>query len=138
MDNLENIELVKDHLYANLPMYMIPNVLPVDCIPLTLQGKIDHTSLRQRIVPATKPPKPASTETEMIMLELLTKIFNKPIESVHLNFFEIGGHSLTATSLISAIRDKIVGQFNLADVFRETSFEALANHIDNILQVSDL
>jgi acyl carrier protein len=99
---------LRQHIKESLPDYMVPSAfITLDALPLTTSGKLDR-----RALPAPEnlrvelnetfvaPRNPAERELSDIWRELL-KVERV---SVHDNFFDLGGHSLLLTRLVSRIR----------------------------------
>jgi acyl carrier protein len=54
----------------------------------------------------------------------------------HDNFFNMGGHCLLATQLITHIRDKFKVELPLRKVFEFTTLSELANYLDTCIWVN--
>ncbi|MEC0600841.1 amino acid adenylation domain-containing protein, partial [Bacillus spizizenii] len=99
---------VKEKLAKTLPAYMIPSfVTRMQELPLTPNGKIDRKALPEpelnKVSDFQYEAPRNETENQLVSIwkEILGK--NNPI-SINENFFEMGGHSLTAAFTISRIR----------------------------------
>ncbi|EPM60020.1 pyoverdine sidechain peptide synthetase III, L-Thr-L-Ser component [Pseudomonas syringae pv. actinidiae ICMP 19071] len=98
-------ELLKAHLKASLPDYMVPtHFIVLDSMPLTANGKLDRRALpapdatqlqRQYVAP--------STEQEQQMAAIWADVLKVQRVGLTDDFFELGGHSLLATQLIARI-----------------------------------
>ncbi len=132
-----SISNIRQFLGETLPDFMIPSqFIFLEQIPLTPNGKVDRSGLsrtsqinmsreRDVILP--------STSTEEALLEIWTEVLDKLIISVDDNFFEIGGHSLAATKIISRIRNAFDIEFPLKKVFENPNIRELANEIEEII-----
>jgi amino acid adenylation domain-containing protein len=127
---IDNAELRK-FLHARLPDYMIPNILvPLETMPLTPNGKIDHRALSQLSVTGQR----ATTETylaprDTLELQLTTiweEILNVSPIGVRDNFFELGGHSLLAVRLMASVQQQLGKHLPLATLFQSPTVESLA------------
>jgi amino acid adenylation domain-containing protein len=127
---LESSEL-RGYLRAKLPEYMVPSAfLLLERFPLTANGKLDRLALptpsRIGVVSDAGPTAPRD------MLELqLTKLWEKVLGyhpvGLRDNFFDLGGHSLTAVRLFSELR-QITGQsLPLSALFQAPTVEQLAS-----------
>ncbi|MDX6741636.1 amino acid adenylation domain-containing protein [Actinocorallia sp. A-T 12471] len=99
-------ELIRDDLTAFLPVYMTPSrVVPLDRLPRTPNGKIDHRALHDVALPApaTGPPVPPRTDTERRIAALWRAAVRREVVSVHDDFFGAGGDSLVAVNLVNRI-----------------------------------
>jgi amino acid adenylation domain-containing protein len=121
-------------LGEQLPAYMVPAVIiPVPKIPLTSNGKIDRKALpdpedfeRQR-ARAAVPPRDA---TEAAIADIWTDVFRRSPIGVEDNFFDLGGHSLMATQVISRIRSRFGIAIDIRVIFDQPTIRALATAVN--------
>jgi aryl carrier-like protein len=106
-DTAQAPEALRAHLAAGLPEYMVPAAyVQLDALPLTPNGKLDRRALPAPEdtafgVRAYEPPQgPIETALAALWSELLH------VERVgrHDNFFDLGGHSLQAVTLMERMR----------------------------------
>ncbi|QNR66951.1 amino acid adenylation domain-containing protein [Paenibacillus peoriae] len=123
-------------LAQELPGYMIPSYfVELERLPLTPNGKIDRKAL-----PAPEGEAGSGTEYVAPRNELETKlaaiwqeVLGRAKEiGVHDNFFDIGGHSLRATTLVSKIHKELNVDLPLRDVFRHSTIESMAAAISRL------
>ncbi|MCA2211554.1 non-ribosomal peptide synthetase [Jidongwangia harbinensis] len=114
---------------AELPSYMVPaRVLPVDSIPLTANGKVDHSALPalegERPDLATAYAAPVGA-VERALTELLTDVVGLTRPGRDDNFFELGGDSIGAAVFAARARE---GGWLLTvrDVFQHGTVAAMA------------
>ncbi|MGO3473327.1 MAG: amino acid adenylation domain-containing protein [Brevibacterium aurantiacum] len=127
-----NINGLRDWLVDRLPDYMVPSTLTcVGELPMTANGKLD----RQRL-PA--PEEPLSTRAPSTKLEAaIVRAFDEVLGTDHLgvdsNFFDVGGTSLTAVSLVRRLEDlpEITARstIELSDVFAAPTAASLARRL---------
>ncbi|ALP37431.1 hypothetical protein ASL14_15810 [Paenibacillus sp. IHB B 3084] len=127
---------LRSALAQELPGYMIPSYfVELERLPLTPNGKIDRKAL-----PAPEGEAGSGTEYVAPRNELETKLaaiwqevlgLAKEI-GVHDNFFDIGGHSLRATTLVSKIHKELNVDLPLRDVFRHSTIESMAAAISRL------
>ncbi len=127
---------LRSALAQELPGYMIPSYfVGLERLPLTPNGKIDRKAL-----PAPEGEAGSGTEYVAPRNELETKLaaiwqevlgLAKEI-GVHDNFFDIGGHSLRATTLVSKIHKELNVDLPLRDVFRHSTIESMAAAISRL------
>ena len=100
---------LRDYLKRKLPAYMVPAVFSVlENLPLTPNGKVDRKALS---VADYTPSERQSTQDlvlpqtllEMQLLQIWQSILGSQNIGVRDSFFEIGGHSLLAVSIINEI-----------------------------------
>ena len=120
----------RNHLKKTLPEYMIPTVfIFIESVPLTVNGKLD---LRQLPVPdlvqeiSEDTYVAPRTETERMMAEIWSRVLGLTKVGIHDNFFEIGGHSLVATQIVSQVRDEFQKELPLRALFESPTVAGLA------------
>jgi non-ribosomal peptide synthetase component F len=117
-------------LAATLPTYMIPAVFVwLPALPLTPNGKVDRRALpapshTSSILddPFVAPCSPIEQQLADIWATLLG------VEKVgrHDNFFDLGGHSLTAAQIASRVRDILHVDVPLRDLLEASTVAAMA------------
>jgi amino acid adenylation domain-containing protein len=96
-------DTLRRHAQHALPDHMIPSAfVTVDVMPLTPNGKLDHTALPDPTYTARGTT--ARTTREEALCCLFAEVLGIPEVGVDDNFFALGGHSLLAMRLISRIR----------------------------------
>jgi amino acid adenylation domain-containing protein len=79
-------------------------VVEVESLPLTVNGKVDRQALppveRDAGVNYTAPRNPI----EEVLCGIFSAVLGRGHISIHDNFFDLGGHSLMATQVISRVR----------------------------------
>ncbi|NEP14721.1 MAG: amino acid adenylation domain-containing protein [Symploca sp. SIO2C1] len=123
---------LRDFVKQRLPNFMIPSAfMMLDAFPLTPNGKVDHRALPVADLTQSEPDKDIVAPRDQLEREL-TKIWEKVlgIQSIGIrdNFFDLGGNSLLAVSLIAKIQKTFDKNLSLATLFQEAStIEQLAN-----------
>jgi amino acid adenylation domain-containing protein len=88
---------------AGLPRQMRPaQVVPVDRLPATVNGKLDHDELIRIWQASTEPERtvvPPADELEATLVEIYRRVLGRSPISVLNTFVELGGHSLLAFRL---------------------------------------
>jgi amino acid adenylation domain-containing protein len=126
----------KEYLKTKLPLYMVPNYFMIlDSIPLTSNGKVDIKAL-----PAPKGEKSryvvASSETEVALSPLFCEVLKIDKLSIESNFFEMGGNSLSAISLITKISKTLNTKIELKELFIHPTIKELSEVIKNKVKSS--
>ncbi len=124
------IAQLREGLSDVLPQYMVPaHIVQVEALPYTTNGKLDMNAL-----PA---PTAASVlggdqyvaprdEVEQALVAAYEEVLGiKPV-GIHDNFFDIGGHSLKGTRLITRIYQHFQKQLPLRKLFQNPTVAALA------------
>nr|WP_307729680.1 non-ribosomal peptide synthetase [Massilia sp. CFBP 13721] len=120
---------LKAHLKAALPHYMVPSGFQfLDAFPLTATGKIDRRALPVREAPGTLHEEPES-EYERLLAALWCDLLKCADVGRHQNFFDLGGHSLLVTQLISRIRERFQVELPLVSIFEHQTLEQQARLI---------
>ena len=101
-------EIVKDDLGARLPHYMVPDrVIVLDRLPLTANGKVATAALaacqEASVAPPSRPFAAPRTPTEERICAVWAEVTKQDQVSVDDDFFESGGDSLMAVSLVNRL-----------------------------------
>ncbi|MEL7004849.1 MAG: amino acid adenylation domain-containing protein, partial [Bacteroidota bacterium] len=129
---LTNKEL-SSFLSQKLPMYMIPaQYTHMSSMPLTATNKIDRSKLLSHqddnnIAKSDKVLTAQEREVKTIWEEILG-VNNIGIND---NFFEIGGHSLTAMQIIASCHKQFDVQLTIEDIFLNPSVREISEVIVN-------
>jgi amino acid adenylation domain-containing protein len=133
MDHALSLEL-KNFLREKLPAYMIPSQFRnLEKMPLTVTGKINRKaleSLELTYKDETEHITPG-TQTEKRLAKIWESILKKPNIGLMHSFFEVGGNSLKAVQILSAIYKEFKKEISLKDIFNNPTIDDLANVIDH-------
>jgi amino acid adenylation domain-containing protein len=130
---------IKKRLREALPDYMIPSqFIRLDKFPLTPNKKIDRKALFQIDFnkDVQKEYKAPTTEIEKELLTLWKEYFELEKISINDNFFDLGGHSLTATKLVSRIQEEFSIKLSINNIFEYATIEQQAQIIENLQLLS--
>jgi amino acid adenylation domain-containing protein len=131
----EAASVLRDHLAAALPAYMLPSVyVALTEFPLTPNGKIDRRALQTRSaqrqeLPGHKEPTPIFGEPAATLADIWRETLRVERVGPQDNFFDLGGHSLLVVTVQSAIRQKLRVPLEMVDIFRFPTLETLAGHV---------
>lgn len=120
---------LRSQLAAELPAYMIPSYfVRLEQMPLTPNGKLDRRALPapESSVQSGEAYLAPRTAVEAQMVLIWQDILGVTRVGVRDNFFEIGGHSLRATVLVSRIHKELGCSISLREVFQSPTVESLA------------
>jgi tyrocidine synthetase-3 len=129
-----SINRVKEYLTRQLPGYMIPSYfMQVEEIPLTPNGKVNRKALPSPVIQFDREYTAPRSAVERILVQLWCEVLSsapspRPI-GIDDNFFQLGGHSLKATILVSKIQKTLNIQLPLAEIFRTPTIRELAQYI---------
>ncbi|MCP4148195.1 MAG: AMP-binding protein, partial [bacterium] len=127
-----SIPQLRDFLSEKLPDYMIPAYfVPLEKLPLTANGKIDRKALPEpgKNARSSKGYRAPTNETEKKLVEIWQEVLGlKPI-GITDNFFEMGGHSLKAITIISKIKKIFQVELPLPKLFENPFIKNQAQDI---------
>jgi amino acid adenylation domain-containing protein len=122
---------VKQRLAAWLPPYMIPTrVIALTTLPLTPNGKVDRQQLMLRSLEAgVRDYVEPQTDLEKSIADIWREVLD--VEQVGLtdNFFALGGHSLSATRVVSRLYETFGVDVSLQAFFTRPTISALAREV---------
>ncbi|MEO3977768.1 amino acid adenylation domain-containing protein [Streptomyces sp. CAU 1734] len=96
---------LRAHTAALLPPHMVPAVFTVlDTLPLTPHGKVDHRALPAPDAGAGPPSRPPAEGAETTLCALFAQVLHLDLAGPDASFFELGGDSILAITLVSRAR----------------------------------
>ena len=124
------ITQLRKALAKTLPEHMIPSVFVMrDHLPLTPSGKVDRKALpdpdnaRPELDTAYVAP---STPVEEALAEIWSEVLSVDQVGIYDSFFDLGGHSLAATRVISQLIKKFKLQLPLQALFQAPTIAEMA------------
>ncbi|HXQ73573.1 MAG TPA: phosphopantetheine-binding protein, partial [Pyrinomonadaceae bacterium] len=128
-------------LRERLPEYMVPgSFVRLEAMPLTANGKVDRRALPAPAINQTNGRTFVAPrgESEQALAEIWERLLQLEPIGVRDNFFDLGGHSLMATQLVSRVINQFGVDLKLKDVFTSPTIEELAALIDvALIEMSD-
>jgi len=117
---------LRAHLQGELPAYMVPsNIVMLDELPLTANGKVNRAALPDPAAVAVEAP---ADEAVAWLADLVREVLGGAPVDPRANFFEIGATSLHLVQL--ARRLEAAGKrVAITDLFRSPSVNELARHL---------
>ncbi|NEO47604.1 MAG: AMP-binding protein, partial [Moorea sp. SIO4A3] len=123
------IPQLREYLELRLPEYMVPSgYVVLSQIPLTPNGKVDRKALPGPDFAnslSTEYVAP-ETETEKLLAEIWREVLGIEQIGIHDNFFDLGGHSLMATQVVSRVRQALGIELSLTTLFESSTIAKLA------------
>ncbi|WP_339373116.1 non-ribosomal peptide synthetase, partial [Paenibacillus elgii] len=123
----------RDALADKLPEYMIPSYfMQLEQMPLTPNGKVDRKALpapEESMLTGTEYVAPR-TAAEVQLAQIWQEVLGIQSVGVKDDFFNIGGHSLRATQLVSRIHKGMDSRISLREVFQSSTIEQMAQLIE--------
>ena len=124
-DRLDTEE-VRSALAARLPDHMVPSALvPVERLPLTVNGKLDQAALPAPEWRAGGGRVPANEE-ERTLCALFAEVLGLDEVGVEDDFFALGGHSLLAMRLVGKVRGAFDTRLRVGEVLTAATPERIA------------
>ena len=124
---------LREHLKEKLPGYMVPTAfVELEAFPLTPNGKVDRKALpapdqeRRDLENDFVAPRSPIEET---VADIWRRVLGVERVGVHDSFFEIGGHSLMATKVVSRLHDAFGIEVSLLTFFESPTVAEIAREI---------
>ncbi|MBF4999582.1 amino acid adenylation domain-containing protein [Nocardia sp. BSTN01] len=125
------IEL-RRHVADRLPAFMVPAaVVVVDRFPLTPNGKLDRDALPDPQFHATALYRAPGTRAEALLSALFADVLGVDRVGIDDSFFDLSGHSLLATRLVSKIRSELGVEIPVRAVFDRPTVAELATQLSD-------
>jgi len=121
-------------LRQRLPDYMVPSsFVRVDALPLTPNGKVDRRALPSPGPARSEPGAlvPPRTPLEAELAGLWREVLRAREVGIHDDFFEMGGHSILATQLLSRLRDALGLELPLRRFFETPTVAGISGWIES-------
>jgi natural product biosynthesis luciferase-like monooxygenase protein len=117
-------------LAETLPEIMLPaQIVVLDRMPLTPNGKIDRKALPKPMAEAAADVVAAADDTEATIAGIWAAALGVKAVSTTANFFDLGGHSLLVVQVQRQMRDALARDIAITDIFRFPTVRALAAHL---------
>ncbi|MCP4149015.1 MAG: amino acid adenylation domain-containing protein, partial [bacterium] len=120
---------LKEQLGRELPGYMVPaHFVTMESIPVTTSGKVNRKSLPRPVITGTVTYTAPRDKVEIKLAEIWAQVLGIEKEKAGIddNFFEMGGHSLKATTLVYRLYQRYQFNIRLEDVFTHPTLRQLA------------
>ncbi len=124
-------------LLDRLPEHAVPGTFIVlDALPLTSSGKIDR-----RALPAPDDARPEleqpyvapRNDVEKALAAIWSRLLGVRRVGIHDNFFDLGGHSLLVTQVVSRVRQELAVDVPLVALFEAPTVVGLAARVEAAL-----
>lgn len=137
--NSERISKWKKNLKMSLPQYMIPNIyFGLHIFPFTNNGKLDRNRLD--IIANSIETRVSNKKTDInysvqnCIYDIWAEILNVANPDVNDNFFEMGGHSLTAVKLTTRIRKTLGIRVPVSLLFENPTIDMFSKQVALIVK----
>jgi amino acid adenylation domain-containing protein len=124
-----NAAELRQYLRGRVADYMIPSeIVALDALPLTSNGKVDRKQLQEPDRSATAAPQLDSTLAgeELRLARLWSELLRVDQISATDNFFDLGGHSLLLLKLVRLVNKEFAIELPMARLFQAPTIEKLA------------
>jgi acyl carrier protein len=117
-------------LRDRLPEIMIPaTYVRMAALPLTPNSKIDRKALPAPNAIAEQAGATSSDGLEAKIAKIWREVLGIEHVGVTQNFFDLGGHSLSAVQLYRRLRAELACEVSITDIFRFPTVRSLAGHL---------
>ena len=126
---------LRDHLKKSLPEYMVPSLfVQLEALPLTPNGKVNRKALpKPEIQPGAigKISGEPQTDAEILLAQIWCEVLGLGQVGVHDNFFDLGGHSLMITRILSRLRESLQLELPMKSIFEAPTIAEFAVLVEN-------
>ncbi|OBG82484.1 hypothetical protein A5699_00340 [Mycobacterium sp. E802] len=127
---IERVAELRSFAGDRLPEYMVPaTIMVLESLPLTVNGKLDKKALPAPEFSSGVAYRAPRDQRERVLAELFGEVLGIPRVGVDDGFFDLGGHSLSATRLIARARVELGVDVPIRALFDAPSVAALAEWI---------
>jgi hypothetical protein len=140
---------MRRHLLQTLPSWMVPSVISIiEELPRNERGKVDRASLPHAGTPAAPTPTPTPngkvvlralpgqgtgvssprTTVEAELASIWAAVLGQGTVGVEDNFFDLGGHSLSAAQVVKMAAERGL-QLSLLHIFEHQTIAAIAHAV---------
>ncbi|MFL6253448.1 MAG: amino acid adenylation domain-containing protein [Pyrinomonadaceae bacterium] len=125
---------LKEYLAEHLPEYLVPSAFVLmEALPRTLTGKVDR-----RVLPSPEQARagggreyvPPRTAVEEMLASVWAQVLKVERVGVEDNFFDLGGHSLLVTRLLSRVRTVLGVDLPMRRLFESPTVAGLAQAVE--------
>ncbi|WP_442591969.1 amino acid adenylation domain-containing protein [Pedobacter sp. AW31-3R] len=131
-------EKILAFLGTQLAAYMLPHhYVHLEKFPLTTNGKVDKRALPEVDLLKNSQVEYVApeSETQGQLVEIWSGILgiDQNLIGIKNSFFDLGGHSLKATRLVSRIKSYFLIEITIKDVFMNPTIQGLSEIVDSLL-----
>jgi amino acid adenylation domain-containing protein len=129
------IAALRSHCGMALPSHMVPSRFRrLDAIPRTPNGKVDRAALPSPVVeqsPGDSGPAPAiaRNDLERVLTEIWCSVLALPSAGINDSFFDLGGTSLAAFSVVQRIAQQLGAEISVLKIFEHPTIATLAQFL---------
>jgi amino acid adenylation domain-containing protein len=127
---------LRRHLAVTLPPHLVPTVwVPLDTLPLTINGKVDLAGLPAPVPARATEFVPPRSEGEVLVARVWATVLGLDAGQVGAldDFFGLGGHSLLAVRVAALVSNAVDAELPLRTVFDHHTVADLAVAVEKLL-----
>ncbi|MFF9341110.1 amino acid adenylation domain-containing protein [Streptomyces sp. NPDC014773] len=127
---------LRDFLRRLLPDYMIPvSYVPLAELPLNPNGKVDRRALPEpgEEHGGSAGPEAFGSPQEEVVAGIWAEVLARSAVGPHENFFDLGGHSLFATQVVSRVREAFGIALPVRALFENPTVALLARKVEEVI-----
>jgi acyl carrier protein len=134
---------LREHLKRTLPEYMVPSLfVQLETLPLTPNGKVDRKALPKPELDrsAVEMDGEPQSDAELLLAQIWSEVLDVPRVGTRSNFFDLGGHSLMITRILSRLREALQIELPMKSIFEAPTIAEFAVLVENAVadQISRL
>ena len=125
---------LQEQLAQSLPDYMVPPyIVQLPAMPLTPNGKVDKKALPMpdSHMKAKAEYEAPRNEFEEVLVRVWSEVLGVEKVGIRDNFFDLGGHSLKGTVLISRIHKELDVELPLMELFKAPTIAGNSEYLSN-------
>ena len=127
---IERSAELRDFVSGRLPEFMVPAAIMVmESLPLTVNGKLDRRALPAPEFVSGMAYRAPRDQRERLLAALFGEVLGATRVGIDDSFFDLGGHSLSATRLISRVRAELRVEVPIRALFDAPTVAGLAEWI---------
>jgi amino acid adenylation domain-containing protein len=128
-----SVRQLRQRLQKRLPYYMVPTVyVRLEAMPRTPNNKVDRLRLpdptRENSLLDDVRVEPVD-DLERGLLEICSDLLRVEAIGTNHNFFDLGGHSLSATQLVARVQQRFGVKLGMRQIFEAADLKAIAAQI---------
>jgi amino acid adenylation domain-containing protein len=139
--NKQNVSNLRNRLREYLPEYMLPDhYVQMDSFPLTQSGKINRRALTEiegNKLAINETYRAAENELEKKLVAIWENVLNHEKIGITDNFFDLGGNSLKAISVIFSVQKELKFTIDIEKIFANPTIQNIALEIENARWLRD-
>ncbi|MEO3738701.1 amino acid adenylation domain-containing protein, partial [Shewanella baltica] len=133
---INDIESLRISLQHQLPEYMVPGTISIlDALPLTLNGKLDTRALPAPTFKSGTHYVAPRNEVEQQLCEIWSEVLGVKKIGIKDNFFRLGGNSISAVRIITAVRKGLNKNLALVDLFDNKTISSISDSLSDVANI---